>query len=110
MNIVAALFATGSIVALGAFWPALKVHFDAAFARKFLIPTLAIATINCFVLSGEVGWWTLLAYPLAYIIGSGFIGSLAQGKRLGTIIFDGGIWLIGATSIVLMVVAALLAR
>jgi hypothetical protein len=105
MSAAAPFFALGSIVALGAFWPALKVNFDAIFARKFLIPTLAVATINCFVLSKAIGWWTLGAYPLAFVVGSALIGSLTQGRHLKTIVLDGGLWLIGIASIALSAVA-----
>lgn len=105
MNTAATFLASGSIVFLGAFWPALRVNFDAIFAKNFLIPTLAVATINCFILSKSIGWWTLGAYPLAFIVGSILIGRLTQGKHLKTIVLDGGLWLIGIASIALSVVA-----
>jgi hypothetical protein len=101
MITTATILSVVSIVALGAFWPALKVHFDPVFAQRFFIPVLVIATANCFVLSEEIGWWTAGAYPISYIVGSALIGNFTQGKHLKTIVLDGGLWLIGIACIVL---------
>ena len=94
MNTAATLAAIISVVALGAFWPTLKVHFNEGFAKRFAIPAFLIAVANCFVLSQSIGWWTILTYPVLAMVGAGIVGQLTSGRHLQTIVFDGGIWIV----------------
>lgn len=90
---------------LGAFWPTLKVNFEAPFVKRFLIPTFLVAFADCFVLAGVIGWWTVLAYPLLALVGALAISPFTSGRHLHTVILGGGIWLVGIAALMLAALA-----
>jgi hypothetical protein len=105
MSAATVALAALSAIGVGAFWPTLKVNFEAPFARRFLVPTFLVAATDCFVLAGVIGWWTALAYPLLAVVGAMVISPFTSGRHLQTVVFGGGIWLVGVLAVVLAVVA-----
>ena len=108
MGKLEAISAALSLIALGAFWPTLKVNFEASFARMFILPAFLVAIADCFFLSYSIGWWTILSYPILLFVGSAVIGMYTTGKHLKTIVIDGGIWIIGLSAVLLTISAVVI--
>lgn len=105
MSTVALSFAALSAIGVGAFWPTLKVNFEASFAKRFLVPAFLVVAADCFVLAGSFGWWTALAYPLLALIGAAAISPFTSGRHLQKVILGGGIWLVAILAALLAVAA-----
>ena len=108
MTPAAFVLAAISAICIGAFWPTLKVNFEASFVRRFVVPVLLIAVANCFVLASAIGWWTALAYPLLALVGTICISPFTSGKHLQKVILGGGIWLLGIFALLLAVAGLIL--
>lgn len=105
MNSPATLFAAASVLALGAFWPTLKVHFEKTFVQRFTVPAFFVAVADCFTLSTSIEWWTILAYPLLLFLGAAIISPFTNGARLRAVVLGGGIWLVGVLAVMLAAIA-----
>lgn len=70
MSTLGTVVAAASVIFGGAFWSTLKVNFEPAFARRFLLPMFLVATLNCVVLARFFGWWTVLVYLVLMFAGS----------------------------------------
>jgi hypothetical protein len=108
MASIALALASISALALGGFWPTLRVNFEHAFARRFLVPAFVVAAADCFVIAQSIGWWTALAYPVLAVSGAALIGVFTSGKHLKAVVFGGGIWIVGLLAAVLAVLAVTL--
>ena len=105
MTSTALVLASASALALGGFWPTLKVNFEQSFARRFLIPAFLVSAADCFVIAESIGRWVALAYPALAIAGAGLIGMFASGRYLKAVVLGGGIWLVGLLTVALAAVA-----
>lgn len=108
MNIFSITLACISIILLGAFYPSLKINFEATFAKKFLIPVLGVAVLSCFTIAKQLGWWVTVIYPCLYIVGSALAGAIINGQKLKFFILDGGLWVIAVLALVLAVAAIII--
>lgn len=99
------VFAILAAMLLGSFYPVIKVNYDRSFASAMLIPVLVCATAVCYVLAIHIGWWTALAYPLLYVVGTMLISPISSGESLGKLLFGGWIWAIACASVLMSILA-----